>query len=154
MNDKKKGIIKRSLTSLFDVRRWVAWDILVGSGKNIISMAKDMFTMPKKKPATKETFEQAVKRLNLTEEEIVQRMQVHLHLTIVYLFMAFALFIYLVYSLVKSHFLASFVCTILDILVFVYALRTHLIYIQMKHRKMCHTFQEWFDFTFKAKVEK
>jgi intracellular multiplication protein IcmV len=154
MNEKKKGIIRRSFKSMIDVRRWVAWDEVVGSGKAIISLAKDIFKMPKKRPLTKETFEETVKRLNLTDEEIVSRMRVNLHLTIIYLVMALGLFIYLIHSLVKGHLLAAFISAILDILVLAYAFRTHLLYIQMKERKVCHSFKEWFEFTFKARVRK
>ena len=96
MSEKKPGIVKRSFKSLFDIRRWIAWDDIVSSWKGIISLVKDISNMPKTKP-TNETFAEAAKRLNLTEEEIESRMRVHLHLTIAYLLICIALFIYLIY---------------------------------------------------------
>ncbi len=153
-NEKKKGVIRRSFKSMIDVRRWIAWDAIIGSGKSVISLAKDLLKKPEKKEPITETFAEVAEHAHLTEEEIIRRMRVNLHLVIIYLVMAFGLFVYMIYSLLKSHWLATFVCVILDILVLSYAFRAHLIYIQIKRRKVCHTFAEWFEFTFKTKVQK
>jgi hypothetical protein len=142
-DDKKQGIIKRSFKSMINVRRWIAWDEVIGSGKNVISLAKDLLKTPKKRQPTTETFEEVVAHANLTEEEIVKRTRVNLHLTIIYLVMAFGLFMYMIYSLWSGRLLATFISLILGILVLSYALRTHLIYIQMKHRKVCRTFTDF-----------
>lgn len=153
-NEKKKGIVRRSFKSMIDVRRWIAWDEIVGSGKNVISLAKDLLKKPEKKEPVTETFDEVAKHEHLTDEEIIRRMRVNLHLVIIYLGMAFGLFVYMIYSLLNSHWLAAFVCAILDILILSYAFRAHLLYIQMKRRKVCHTFSEWFELTFKTKVQK
>ncbi len=130
----KSGIVKRSFKSLVDVRKWIAWDDMKTGGKSVVGMAKDLFARPES--AGPETFTEATERLQLTDKDLIQRMRTYLHLTIIYLLMAAALSAYMIYAIVTSHWLTTFMCLILAALLTAYAFRSHFWYTQIKQKKI------------------
>ncbi len=145
----KKGIVKKSVSSLFNVRRWVAWDDIVGFGKMIVFLFKGVTKLPRKGAAQDETFDQVVNRLGLTEQDIKQNMQIRLRAVLIYLALALGLIIYMVYMMINSHWLAGIFCILLIMLSLAYAFRDHVWYTEMKHRKFHCTVKEWIRFTLK-----
>ncbi len=139
----KNGVIKRSFKSLVNVRRWLAFDEVKGHGRMIVSLVKGLTKFKKEPSLPDETFEQAMARLGLSEQDIKQRMKVRLHLVAIYLLIAFVLFIYMMYSFIKGHFLAGFFSTLLIALMSAYAFREHVWYTEMKYHKLHCTFKEW-----------
>ncbi|KPJ67146.1 MAG: hypothetical protein AMJ43_05700 [Coxiella sp. DG_40] len=139
----KNGVIKKSFKSLVNIRRWIALDEIKGHGRMIISLVKGLTKFKKQPSLPNETFEQAKTRLGLSEQDIKQRMKVRLHLVVIYLLIALVLFIYMMYSFIKGHFLAGFFSTLLVALVSAYAFREHVWYTEMKYHKLHCTFKEW-----------
>jgi len=145
----KKGVVKKSVSSLFNVRRWVAWDEVKGHGKLIISLFKGVTKLPHKEDAKDETFDQMVNRLGLTEEDIKQNMRIRLRAVLIYLALALGLIIYMIYMIINNHWMAGFFCILLTALLLAYAFRDHIWYTEMKHRKFHCTVKEWIRFTLK-----
>lgn len=145
----KKGVVKKSVSSLFNVRRWVAWDEVKGHGSLIISLFKGVTKLPHKEAAQGETFDQVVNRLGLTEQDIKQNMKIRLRAVFIYLALALGLVIYMIYMIMNSHWLAVFFCILLTALLLAYAFRDHVWYTEMKHRKFHCTVKEWIRLTLK-----
>jgi hypothetical protein len=146
---KKKGFIKRSFGSMFNVTRWIAWGEIAGSTKIIWGIARNtLITDRSPKDAISETFEEAVQRLALTKEDIKQRQKTFLHNSIAFLIIGVLLFAYAIYLLVNSYLLATFISLLLTTLVLVYAYREHFWYTQMKYRKLGLNFKIWWRLLF------
>jgi intracellular multiplication protein IcmV len=150
---KKNGVVKRSFKSLVDVRRWIALDEVKGHGKMIISLVKGLTKFDKEPSLPDETFEQAMTRLGLSEQDIKQRMKVRLHLVVIYLLIALVLFVYMVYAFVNGHLLAGSFCILLTALMLAYAFREHVWYTEMKYHKLHCTFKEWLLLAFSKKIK-
>ena len=145
---KKNGVVKKSFKSLVNIRRWMALDEVKGHGRMIVSLIKGLTKFKKEPPLPDETFEQAMNRLGLSEQDIKQRMKVRLHLVIIYLLIALVLFIYMVYAFVNGHFFAGSFSILLTALMSAYAFREHVWYTEMKYHKLHCTFKEWLRLAF------
>ena len=124
---------------------------MVRGGKGIISGAKELFKPQKAK--YDKNFAEAMQRLNLTEEQVTEQMKIRLHMALIYIGIALAIFIYAIYLLINGHFFAGILAITLGVLMSVYAYREHFWYMQMKQHKLGCTFKEWVEFTFKIKVK-
>jgi intracellular multiplication protein IcmV len=145
----KKGFIKKSFGSMFNVTRWIAWGEIVGSSKIIWGITRNTLTTDRSpKDAISETFEEAIQRLALTEDDIKIRQKTFLRNSIVYLIISMLLFAYVIYLLVNGYILATFTSLLLTSLVLVYAYREHFWYTQMKHRKLGLNFKIWWRLLF------
>lgn len=145
----KKGFVKRSFGAMFNVSRWIAWGSIVGSTKIIWGIARDVFAgSQKSKEVISETFEEAVQRLALTEEDIKQRQKTFLRNAIAFFIISLLLFAYTIYLLLSFYLLATLVNLLLTTLVLVYAYREHFWYTQMKYRKLGLNFKMWWRLLF------
>lgn len=142
---KRKGFVRRSIKSMFDVKRWVAWDDVKSTSKGVWKLGKDLFEP--QVAEHHETFDEAVQRMQMTEKDILERKTGFLRLALIYLVMALALFIYTVYIFISGHFFTSILCLTLTVLILVYAYKEHFWYTQIKHRKFGLKFKEWLRFT-------
>ncbi len=142
--EKRKGFIRRSMKSIFDVKRWVAWDDVKSTGKGVWRLGKDLFEP--QVAEHHETFDEAVERMQMTEKDIAERKRGFLRLAIIYLVMAFALFMYALYIFIGGYFFTGILCLTLTALILVYAYKEHFWYTQIKHRRLGLTFKEWLYF--------
>jgi len=149
---KKKGIIRRTLGSMFNVQRWFSLPTIIISTKIFWKFARDIFVRQPSMAATSETFEEAVKRFSLTEEDIKQRGKAFLRNSLMFLFISMILFFYTIYLLVNAYLLATFISALLTILVLVYAYREHFWYTQIKHRKLGLNFKIWWQLLLKKEI--
>ena len=124
---KKPGAIKRTLKSLVDVRRWMAWPEIKQGARGIGSLLKGIFTRSKVKPQD-ETFDEAVLRLHLTEKDLEAKKKSFLNLALIYAAIALLIFMYTVYLFIHRHIMAGLLSGLLSLLMFVYASRTSLLY--------------------------
>lgn len=140
----------KAIKPFVNVTRWVGWDQVAAEGKNIVNMAKDLIKV--KAPETHaETFEQAVIRLNLTEDDIQKRRKSLLMGASVYLLFAFALLIYAFYLFIWSeNFLAGLLALIVAGLALAFTYREHFWYFQMTVRRLGCSFKDWVSFTFRG----
>lgn len=138
----KKGYVRRSVRSMFNVSKWFAWGEVVASSKIFFSIAKGVLKRPSEK-ALEETFEEAVQRLHLTEEDIKYRQKALFRNAAIFLGMSAILLIYTIYLLTKAHILAFFMGLLLTALVLTFAYREHFWYTQVKYRKLGLDFKTW-----------
>lgn len=128
---------------------WMGLRQLSASGKGIANTAKSIYQPgDPNRVIRKETFEQAVERLHLSEQDLQQRMKTFWNMTLVYLFVALGLFGYGASLCVDGYFAAGFLSFILTVLALSLALRQHFWYFQIKRRKLGCTMKEWFKGTF------
>jgi len=140
----KRKPIRGFFRSMVDVPRWVGYSEIKKSTKNLVGLAKAVFIPPKAEH--NETFEEAVKRLQMNEDAVNKRMKQYLNMALVYMGVAVLLFAYMLYMLFHGHLLATMVSLVLTALSLTYALREHFWYMQMKRRKLGCTFQDWVGF--------
>ena len=145
-------VVRSFFGSLVNVKKWSSYDDIVDNAKFVAKSFKDLYK-PKKEVGIKDaSFDELVKRLQLSEEDIKQRSKYFLYYFLVYFFSAVCLFGYLSYLImVNGRLLSILVTLILAVLMLVYALREHFWYMQLKKRKVGCTFKDWFAFIFKIK---
>ncbi|MGB6976554.1 MAG: type IVB secretion system protein IcmV [Gammaproteobacteria bacterium] len=127
---------------LVNFPRWMDLRSVSTTAKDIGKMAKGLFVP--QQATRQETFEEAVKRLHLTEENIQERMKTLLRLTLVYCLIAVALGTYTGYLLVNGRILAALLSFTLTFLSLAFAFREHFWYYQMKQRRLGCGIKEWF----------
>lgn len=124
---------------------------LKGSYQNIADLTKSTFTRKKPEEYVQETFEEAIARLGLTEQDVALKKRNFLTMAICYLAIAGALFLYMLYLLFTGVFLGTFIAFILIIVALSFSYREHFWYTQMEHRRLGLTFQDWRTYTFSKK---
>lgn len=144
----KKGFIRRAAGSVFNINKWIAWRDIAVSSKIFFSIARGVLKRPTVK-ISEETFEEAVQRLHLTEEDIKTRQKVLFRNTIIFLIMSGLLLIYTIYLLSTLHIIAFLMSLLLNILIFTFAYREHFWYTQIKYRKLGLDFKTWRQLIFK-----
>lgn len=155
-SEKKKGFIKRTFGFFFDFRKWTDFDEIIDNAKLISESARDLCAVKSEEEDSEiqeqrilgiQNFEEMAEQFKLTEMEIQKRERFILYYLFVYLFSAVGLLIYSIYLMSHSgRLLAVLATTILTILLFLYAVREHLLYMQLKRRKLGCNFKEWLTF--------
>lgn len=128
--------------------RWMNLRQLWANGRGIVRTLKDLKVH---RPSVKaETFEEAMQRLHLTEEDIIKRRKNCLILSIVYAFLTLIFFIYTVYMVIHLH-LGMIIGLLITALMATFAYREHFWYFQLKTRTLGNTFQDWLAFLFRGR---
>jgi len=99
----------------------------------------------KKKEVLSETFEEAMQRLQLTEEDLVKRRQALWIQSMVILGLGLLMIAYCFFSLYQATFVSAWLSFLFSVLLFAYAFRAHFWYYQLSKRKLGCTFSEWFN---------
>lgn len=127
----------------FKVTKWIGLDQVKGSYQNITSIGKDVF-LPKQAEIT-ETFEQALERLQLTEEDLRKREIEFTRLMITYICLALLVFGYSVWIVYAyKNFYGFCMGFSLTIYVLTLAFRYHFWIFQIKHKKLGCSLRDWF----------
>lgn len=134
---------KRFFGSHLQFSRWMGLSEIKSNARNIKSLFSSLGNFDT--GAESETFEQAQTRLNLTEEDIVNRTMYFLRLALVYLFCAICMIVYATYLYFTKDYMGSFMCLPILSVILSFAFREHFWYTQMKHRKLGMTGKDWFD---------
>ncbi len=144
-----KKVVKNEVKSGFNVKRWLGVSQIKSSTKTVGVLFKGAL-MRDKKEKRKESFEQAVQRLGLSESDIRNRMQVLLKTAIGCAVLGLLVLVYMFYLLFKGMFIPSFLSLMLSAMLFAYAFREHFNYFQMRERHLGCTVKQWFHGTFKG----
>ena len=136
--------VRNFLKSAVDVPRWLAWDQIAEAGKNLTKTAKDTFVPPTARH--RETFEEAMVRLRLSEEQIEKQRKAFLGSSVVYLAIGGAVFAYAVYLALDGHVMATLFSGVLAALCWTYAYRESFWYMQMTQRRLGCTVKGWLAF--------
>ena len=142
---RKRGVFK----SFVDVRRWVFYDEIINNAKIIVNLGKSVL-MLEKNPITKETFAEAVERLQLSENDLALKEKHFFQFTLSYLIIGFLLLCYATYLLwFAGVLMVGSAVIIMALLMFVYAYREHFWFMQIRKRKLGCGFIEWVRFVTK-----
>ena len=143
-------VAKKFLKSFVDIRSWSSYDELSNNTKNVLGSMKKFFVRDNKE-RFHETYEEALSRLNLTEQDQITRKRYFLLFSLFYFAVAIALIYYGFSMLIGHHLFAMVVSFILAFITLILAYRESFWYMQMSKRKLGCKFSEWISFVFKRK---
>lgn len=142
--------VKKGIFSGLNVKRWVGIDHIKENGRIIGGLFNSLFNSSSKKETTrKETFEECMRRLNLSETDLIERIKSGKKIILFCLLGSGLTLIYLFYLLSYGRYLASVVTFVLTLLFLVYAFREHFNIYQIKQRRLGCSFKEYFNSYFK-----
>lgn len=138
--------VKKGLDFVFYIRpkQWVSWDFLKSSSMKTYSLMKDIYTVPKQ--GRSETFAQAMRRHQLSMEDLHDIKNRYLSHCLIYLVFALGLLMYLADALYHGEILRALGTFSLVLLLLSYAFRSHFFYFQIARGKLGCSFYEWLDF--------
>jgi intracellular multiplication protein IcmV len=137
-----RDIFKVSFRTYFNPKAWVGVTNIKATTGVIWGVTKNLFNAPK--PAHVETFENAIQRLHLKEEDLEKSQKHFLTYAVVFVILAGFTFATSFYMAMAYHTFFGWLFSILATLLFLsQALRFHFWYFQIKHRKLGCTFAEW-----------
>jgi intracellular multiplication protein IcmV len=137
----KRKYVRGFFKSFIDVRRWSSYDQLKANGKVIKSTFRVVFSLDKK-PIIVETFDEAVARLNLTDEALQKKRSYFLQSALLYVLMSLTLLGYGLY-LIRNNPFAALAVFLFSILMSIYAYRESMWHMQITKRKLGCGFKEW-----------
>lgn len=143
-----KKVVKKGLTGGISPKRWLGYDSIKTETKLLSKIFGGVFKRSKK-AEKKETFEEAVKRFNLTEGDIQKRIKSSKELAMIFFGMGGLLFVYAIYQWSMGRLLSGIICLTLMLLISAYGFREHFNMFQMRERRLGCTYLEWFNSTFK-----
>ena len=137
--------LKKVSGRIVDVRvdKWMSFDSIKDSFEKTSSLISDMITPTKAK--RKESFSEALVRLNITEADLEQRKKEFSRLVIVYTTIGLSIVLYGIYMAIQQHFAAGLISICLSIFAFGQAFRFHFWLFQIQHRKLGCSVKEWFN---------
>ena len=130
---------------LFDTRvdKWMSWDYLSETTSRIKGTVS---TLAKPEQAKfHETFQEAMIRLGLTEEDLKKRHSEFTRLFILFVIIGLGIIGYAVYMAYLGHFGACLISFCLAGFSFAQAFKWHFWLFQIRHRKLGCTIKEWLD---------
>ncbi len=134
----KKGLLKRAGNG---VKSWVSWDAVKSNSSYVKDNARSLFII--QKPEHTESFEEAMKRLNLSEADIQERQSNFLRMVIIIGSFGALTLLYTLYLLWQASFTSAALAFVVTLLCLVTACRYHFWYFQIKNHKLGCTIKEW-----------
>lgn len=137
-----RDIFKVSRKTFINPSSWLDYDSLKLQNKTIWTILKNVFTTPL--PAREETFEAAMERLGLTDDDILQAVKRYQMYMFFFLFLSFLSLVYTFYLFIHQ---GSFAGGLLGIatsaLFFTQVFKYHFWVFQMKRRQLGASFADW-----------
>lgn len=145
-----RNMFKKGLFSGLNLKRWVGFNQIQDNGRVIGELFETVIKNPSQQETTrKESFEECMRRLNMTEEDLQKRIK-HGKKIILFCFLGIAAtLVYLFYLLTNGRYIPSFVSFTLSLLFLAYAFREHFNIYQMRQRRLGCSFKEYFNSLFK-----
>lgn len=142
------GILKiggKIFTTVINIRadKWLGASYLKQSIGHTVSFAKALF-IPKKADR-KESFEESLARLNLSEAQLKTKESEFLRLFAFHLLLAFVTFCYCVFLFYKKNWGGGCTTLCLSLYPLAVAFRFHFWLFQLKNRRLGCTIQEWWN---------
>lgn len=137
-----KDIVKVNRKTFIDPRSWLGYDNVKEQTRTLWTTVKELFVTPT--PKRQESFEQAVQRFNLTDEDLAEAQKNFLFFAGFFLVLAvFSLFVGF-YLIVFHRTFAGLILAFATTALFgAQAFKYHFWSFQIKHRKLGCTFQEY-----------
>jgi intracellular multiplication protein IcmV len=134
----------RMIKPLVNFPRWMGLYQILVQARIIVGLFKDFRSYPTEQ-VRKETFAEAMQRLNLTEQDVQARMKQCLWLSIIYALVALIFLAYTVYLIM--HGLLSFILALLlAALMAAFAYQQSFWYYQIKTQQLGASFKAWLKF--------
>lgn len=140
--EKKSSQTGRLMKSIFNPRVWMDYEQIKGSTNYLIHGITSLFVL-KKRSQPVETFEQAMARMGVTEEQLLKRQQSLFRLALLMLVLSMGVFAYTMMHVYYGHFHAAGASAVIFLLILVLAFRYHFWYYQLKAKKLGCSFREW-----------
>jgi intracellular multiplication protein IcmV len=142
------GFIKnRVIKTKNTLSDWMGINILV----DMFGMMKNIFIavfMPgKAEKPVKETYEEAVARMKLTEKDLEERKKMFMMQVILYMVAGFLVLAYAVWLAFHGYITAMGIAFLIAVMSMAYAFRSHFWLYQMKQKRLGCTFKEYLDST-------
>ncbi|HAT1819682.1 TPA: type IV secretion protein IcmV [Legionella pneumophila] len=142
MKKKSGSRIVRVFTRIINVRKWFDWDRMRSLTLYLVNGIKRLF-IPQE-PTHVESFDEAAKKLKLSEADLVIKQKALLRLSIIMVIAAFVIFIYTGYQFLYGSWKATIISLVVVMIALVLAFRYHFWYYQIKQRKLGCTVKEWY----------
>ena len=137
-----RDIFKVSRKTFFDPRTWADYDAFKAYNKNLWAILSGLFTSPQ--PGKKETFQEAMQRFGLKEEDIERTGRNYFIFAVGLAILGVLLFVFGFYLLLYHHAFHGWLISMAAVaLCFSQAFRFHFWHFQIKFRKLGCTFEEW-----------
>lgn len=136
------AVVGNVAKSCVDVKSWISYDTVVSGGKAFSNSFKALSTP--RKATFQETFEEAVKRLDLSEEALQVIAKRFLYQSYFFLLTAAVTAVYMLHLLWKGALFPGFISLLILMLFLTRAFETHFYHFQIEHRKLGCTIKEWF----------
>lgn len=138
-----KDIFTINRRTFFDPRAWLNYDELKRQTLYLYDLIKPIFAKPTP-PEITETFEEAVKRQELTEEDVLEAKKIYFFYALLFFILGIFSFLFGFYLLIVHYSIAGwFLSFAITGLFLAQAFRFHFWYFQIKFRKLGCTFAEW-----------
>jgi intracellular multiplication protein IcmV len=138
-----RSFVKNTVKNNTNVKSWSSWNAIKDNAKTVKYFANDLKALDKPKPTVKITFDEAMKKYGLTENDLSKRMKSHLLVAAFCGALGAFAFIWALYLFAKLMFLSGLVGVSLSFLMLAYGFREHFNYFQIKQRRLDCTFNEW-----------
>lgn len=140
---KRRGIMGRLIDTRVD--KWMSWDYISDTTGRLKNTVDDLITP--EKPKYKETFSEAMIRLNLTEEDLQQRKKEFSRLFYFFLLISLAIIGYAVYLASNHHFGGCLISFCLACYTLSQAFKWNFWLFQIRNRKLGCSVKEWLNGT-------
>ena len=149
---KKPGLFKRAIGSCFAVKRWVSYDELKTNFLSLAGLFRRLFKRETIEQPRCESYEEAVMRMNLSEQDLDERRRQFLKSAICYLLVALLLWINGIWLIAHLKLLGAGIALILALTLTLNAYHEHFWYMQMSQHKLGCTFRDWLTFVLRRKA--
>lgn len=134
---------KKRRFRFFNVKGWMGYDQLKKSTTSMTSYTKDLFSKPKM--GEPETFEEAMVRMGLTEEDLNHREKTCRKYLFFFAGLGGLLLFYSLFLLINGDVRNTFLCLGISAFLFVQAFKQHFWLYQIRERRLGCTMQEWWN---------
>jgi len=139
-----RTILRVGFKPAVDVKSWMGYEYLKNNTRSLFFWTKELLFFKKgKRRRRKETFEQAVTRMHVTEDDLANKTKILIRHIYIYVSMAFFCFIYAFYLIFKTNICAGLLTIMLATYLVVKAYAAHFWYFEIKNRKLGCSFKDW-----------
>lgn len=139
------SLVKTVVKPFVDFPTWMGYKQIKEQTKGLWGVIKGLFVPGK--PDTTESFAEALKRLNITEEGLLIRKKRFMLMMFLWVAIAILILVYAIY-LAGLHSWHGFIsCVAISLIAWVYAFRYNFWVFQIKQRRLGCTFRDWLNGT-------
>lgn len=140
--DDVKSVFKVTRKTFFNPSSWIGWNGLSDQLRTTWAAIKELFTA--RKPERQETFEQAMQRFGLTDQDVELIRKRYFYYSVLFLVLAGIVLIYAFYLLILRYTFSGWLLGMaVTALLLSNAFRYNFWFFQIKHKKLGCTFAEW-----------